>query len=363
MSKSLKVITTKEVLTNKRLNIYGSVEEPLFLARDIAEMIEHSDLSRMVNLVDEDEKLKRTLYVSGQNRKMWFLTEEGVYEVLFESRKPIAKTFKKQVKSILKELRLSGVVIMNNAKEETIDFKKKYGVYRIRKTFNKSENLKADYAEYKELAAKEQKLKHITAKDRIKLNNIIFNTVSEKLSTEMGKLKGSEMLCMQELLTDIKSDTLKLSNRKNGQIKSKIKKEYDKYLDQMQEEYKDFYDPALESMYCINYSGFSINCKDDYKSAYDTWCNNFPKNSIHIDPTLDFNKPIFICLKFVHPIKVDVQNLSKTFIDMLCKVYSQKTGKVCDDRFFQISQCVTAGYCDSFDQGKIYYKLKQGFWE
>ena len=83
MSKSLKVITTKEVLTNKRLNIYGSVEEPLFLARDIAEMIEHSDLSRMVNLVDEDEKLKRTLYVSGQNRKMWFLTEEGVYEVLF----------------------------------------------------------------------------------------------------------------------------------------------------------------------------------------------------------------------------------------------------------------------------------------
>lgn len=41
----------------------------------------------MVNLVDEEEKLKRTLYVSGQNREMWFLTEDGLYEVLMQSRK------------------------------------------------------------------------------------------------------------------------------------------------------------------------------------------------------------------------------------------------------------------------------------
>lgn len=47
----------------------------------------------MVNLVDKDEKLKRTLYVSGQNRQLWFLTEDGfgLYEVLMQSRKPIAK--------------------------------------------------------------------------------------------------------------------------------------------------------------------------------------------------------------------------------------------------------------------------------
>ncbi|MCU5430713.1 hypothetical protein [Bacillus anthracis] len=49
--------------------------------------MEHTDLSRMVGLVDEEEKLKRTLYVSGQNREMWFLTEDGLYEVLMQSRK------------------------------------------------------------------------------------------------------------------------------------------------------------------------------------------------------------------------------------------------------------------------------------
>mgnify|MGYP003401111636 CR=1 FL=1 len=50
-----------------------------------------------------------TIYASGQNREMWFLTEDGLYEVLMQSRKPIAKEFKKQVKLILKEIRKHGM--------------------------------------------------------------------------------------------------------------------------------------------------------------------------------------------------------------------------------------------------------------
>ncbi|ARD74381.1 hypothetical protein AWC37_04280 [Staphylococcus xylosus] len=103
----LKVLEQKDILGNDFM-IYGTAEEPLFLAKDIAEWIEHTDLSRMVNLVDNDEKLKRTLYVSGQNREYWFLTEHGLYELLMQSRKPIAKVFKKQVKEVLKEIRKTG---------------------------------------------------------------------------------------------------------------------------------------------------------------------------------------------------------------------------------------------------------------
>ena len=44
-----------------------------------------------------------TLCVSGQSREMTFLTEDGLYEVLMQSRKPIAKAFKKEVKQILKQ--------------------------------------------------------------------------------------------------------------------------------------------------------------------------------------------------------------------------------------------------------------------
>lgn len=112
----LQVIKEQEVL-GREFKVYGTVQEPLFLAKDVASWIEHTDLSRMVNLVDDEEKLKRTLYVAGQNREMWFLTEDGLYEVLMQSRKPIAKQFKKQVKTILKELR-KGNLKLQSTKEE-----------------------------------------------------------------------------------------------------------------------------------------------------------------------------------------------------------------------------------------------------
>lgn len=110
---SISVIYTQEVF-NKNFNVYGDVNNPLFLAKDVAEMIEHSDVSMMLKKIDEDEKLLQTLFVAGQNREMWFLTEDGLYEVLMQSRKPIAKQFKKKVKEILKGLRRGELKIMSN---------------------------------------------------------------------------------------------------------------------------------------------------------------------------------------------------------------------------------------------------------
>ena len=62
----------------------------------------------MMRTVDDNEKLIQTMFVSGQNREMWFLTEDGLYEVLMQSRKPIAKEFKREVKQILKTIRKHG---------------------------------------------------------------------------------------------------------------------------------------------------------------------------------------------------------------------------------------------------------------
>jgi len=100
----LKLLNEQDIC-GKNFKIYGTVDEPLFLAKDIAELIEHSDVSTMLKMVDENEKLTQTLFVSGQNRKVWMVTEDGMYEVLMQSRKPIAKEFKKQVKVILKTIR------------------------------------------------------------------------------------------------------------------------------------------------------------------------------------------------------------------------------------------------------------------
>lgn len=103
----IKVIN-KSMLLGKEINVYGSVDEPLFLAKDVAEWIGHSDVSMMVKNVDEDEKVTNNVCTLGGSQNAWFLTEDGLYEVLMQSRKPIAKQFKKGVKEILKTIRKTG---------------------------------------------------------------------------------------------------------------------------------------------------------------------------------------------------------------------------------------------------------------
>ncbi|WP_305774806.1 phage antirepressor [Lactococcus lactis] len=100
--------------------IYGTAENPLFLAKDIAELIEHSRASEMLKTVDDDEKLMQPILASGQNRNMWFLTEDGLYEVLMSSKKPQAKIFKKKVKEILKTIRKHGAYMTNEVIKKTL---------------------------------------------------------------------------------------------------------------------------------------------------------------------------------------------------------------------------------------------------
>ena len=116
MKNEIQVLKQTELL-GRRLTVYGTMQEPLFLAKEVAELIEHSDVSTMLRNVDEDEKLTQTFFGSGQGREMWLLTENGLYEILMQSRKPIAKQFKKGVKQILKEIRTTGGYIATQANE------------------------------------------------------------------------------------------------------------------------------------------------------------------------------------------------------------------------------------------------------
>lgn len=124
--KELKIINEQEIL-GKKFRIYGTLDNPLFLAKDVAEWIDYTykdkkkgirKVSQMVSMVDDDEKIKIKCNLGGlqsspssshggvrDNTDVWFLTENGVYEVFMQSRKPIAKEFKKEVKRILKTIR------------------------------------------------------------------------------------------------------------------------------------------------------------------------------------------------------------------------------------------------------------------
>lgn len=105
----LQVLSEQELL-GKKFKIYGTYEDPLFLAKDVAEWIGYdiSSLNKLVNMVDEDEKVRKIIPTRGGNQNSWCLKENGVYEVIMQSRKPIAKTVKKQFKAILHSVRVHG---------------------------------------------------------------------------------------------------------------------------------------------------------------------------------------------------------------------------------------------------------------
>ncbi|MFR9591849.1 MAG: phage antirepressor KilAC domain-containing protein [Rikenellaceae bacterium] len=102
------LLSTQEIL-GREVAVYGTFENPLFLAKDVAEWIEHSNPRVMIKTVDDDEKVVNNVYTLGGEQESWFLTENGLYEVLMQSRKPIAKQFKRGVKEILQTIRRDGV--------------------------------------------------------------------------------------------------------------------------------------------------------------------------------------------------------------------------------------------------------------
>jgi anti-repressor protein len=110
----------EQTILEKTFKIYGNLDNPLFLAKDVADWIEHTHTTNMLKTVDEDEKLNVTIIHAGQNREVTMLTEEGLYEVLMQSRKPIAKQFKKQVKEILKSIRKHGGYLTEQKIEEAL---------------------------------------------------------------------------------------------------------------------------------------------------------------------------------------------------------------------------------------------------
>lgn len=112
----IKVLSETELLGHK-FTVYGTAENPLFLAKEVAEVLDYSESnsSKLTNLVESDEKVRNIITTPGGNQEVWFLTEDGLYEVLFQSRKPIAKEFKKGVKEILKTIRKTGGYIATKA--------------------------------------------------------------------------------------------------------------------------------------------------------------------------------------------------------------------------------------------------------
>jgi hypothetical protein len=98
--------------------IKGTSEEPLFRASDIGVVLGISNMRTTTSNFDETEKIVQSMETPGGEQQVTFLTEFGLYQVLFNSRKPIAKTFKKWVCQVIKEIRIRGSYTLRQEMEQ-----------------------------------------------------------------------------------------------------------------------------------------------------------------------------------------------------------------------------------------------------
>lgn len=114
----LKIIN-KSTFLDKEIDVWGTVEQPLFRAKDVASWLGIKNVPDLVKRIDNEEVHR--LNLCGLQGETWFLTEDGLYELLMQSRKPIAKQFKKGVKKILHEIRTKGGYLATNENDSDED--------------------------------------------------------------------------------------------------------------------------------------------------------------------------------------------------------------------------------------------------
>ncbi len=91
----------------KVIPVYGDLDKPLFKAADIADLVDYSDGNtwNLLRLCEEDEYLKLPVLVSGQKRQVTFITETGLYNIFSQSKKQLARAWRRVVHEELITLR------------------------------------------------------------------------------------------------------------------------------------------------------------------------------------------------------------------------------------------------------------------
>lgn len=96
--------------------------EPYFVGKDVADILGYKNGSRDINAhVDDDDKLKYQIGTAGQIREQTIINESGVYSLVFGSKLPTAKKFKRWVTSeVIPAIRKHGGYLTPEKVEEVL---------------------------------------------------------------------------------------------------------------------------------------------------------------------------------------------------------------------------------------------------
>ncbi|MDN4093557.1 BRO family protein [Brevibacillus agri] len=333
-------------------------DEPHWVAKDVCDILDIGNITDAMKRLDEDEFDSIEVIDSlGRKQKMKCVNESGLYELIFGSRKPEAKAFKKWVKQVLKEIRANGVYISPVATEQQIDNAVRFATPQRRRKVLMEATIDGKDSVFNVYEALKDYIKRKPADEKITIYEHVELVLKDKQATYGNDVAFVHKI--EELLRQVAKDLDKLKNWQNGAKKRELSKE-NKQLKQMVEELTP---PSIEDYFCIPYHPFSENRQ--YKPLtenkwvktpeYKQWCDYFPYYLMPSEEELgiDWNKPIKMYLAYDHIKKFDVSNFHKSAIDMIFKFYGQ------DDNIINEIQFVnkTNRYVNTYRDGKIYFLL------
>lgn len=317
---------------------------------------EHNDLMKSIRAelkalenagIDGQGNFSQSSYINKQGKiqPCFLMTEEAVMQMLNKESAVVRYKTQQYIKSLKNQ---------KNSNELIGDYQSKYGLRRIRKTFNESTDPRKTYEEYIELSKVESKAKRITSEDRIKTSKIIIDTLEQKVADNVSNMRGSELLAIQELLTDINKDLRILSNRRNGGLLAAKTKE----INQL-----NSYFPSDDDWYLIEKAPFSENymyeSRKDKKGfaktpAYSRWINNLNLNQYLPEtyPNVDFTKPLNIWIAYGCMDKFDIVNLHKSILDQISDYYDF------DDNLILEFHPILNEYVSSYSESYMFISIR-----
>lgn len=93
-------------------------DKPIVRASDIAAILDMSSIRSSLRDYDHDEKAVLTVPTPGGPQTVLYLTERGLYRLLMQSRKPIARPFQKWVAGVIESIRAKGRYVVQEALRE-----------------------------------------------------------------------------------------------------------------------------------------------------------------------------------------------------------------------------------------------------
>lgn len=95
---------------NKPLRMIEQDGEPVWVAKDVCEILGISKYRDAISQLDDDERVSVLVDTLGGQQAMSAINESGLYNLIFQSRKPAAKAFKRWVThEVLPQIRRTGV--------------------------------------------------------------------------------------------------------------------------------------------------------------------------------------------------------------------------------------------------------------